>query len=272
MIHPLIWLRNSIHSGLRGTLVGNVFRELNARPARGTIHFVSATRLTEAEFWSDSLLGKSLMKWRDNADVQLHIHYSNTVGLPTLYNEMIRTTPRSHILVFLHDDVYLDDPDCLTKIRYSLGRFDVVGVAGNVRLLPTQPAWCFKEISAKGEFVWDTKFLSGAVRDGSTSIKKLDTYGPAPLECRVLDGLFLASRCASLRRAGITFDERFKFHFYDMDFCRSAGNAGLTMGTWPIELTHASGGLFGSSSWKDNYLFYLNKWNSSQRSSTSSKI
>ena len=56
------------------------------------------------------------------------------------------------------------------------------------------------------------------------------------------------------------FDERFPFHFYDLDFCRSARANGLRLGTWPITLTHQSGGRFGIPEWRKAYADYLNKW------------
>jgi GT2 family glycosyltransferase len=217
--------------------------------------------MNDADFWHSSALGQSLEKWRESSGLKIHIYSCNSVGLPTLYNRHIQSTPRSDILVFIHDDVWLDDPDFLGQIRKALGRYDVAGVAGNIRLQPNQPAWLFKEI-VDGKFVWDTGFLSGSIGDGTSSKKKLDRYGPAPMDCKVLDGVILAARCANLRRSGVSFDERYKFHFYDMDFCRAAGNAGLSIGTWPIALTHGSGGVFGSPGWLEAYQVYLQKWNS----------
>lgn len=58
----------------------------------------------------------------------------------------------------------------------------------------------------------------------------------------------------------VLFDPRFDFHFYDMDFCRSARTKGLRLGTWPICITHQSGGAFGSQRWIEKYRLYLEKW------------
>jgi hypothetical protein len=58
----------------------------------------------------------------------------------------------------------------------------------------------------------------------------------------------------------VRFDPRFTFHFYDMDFCRSCERAGLSMGTWPIAITHRSTGAFGSPAWQAGYAEYLAKW------------
>jgi hypothetical protein len=58
----------------------------------------------------------------------------------------------------------------------------------------------------------------------------------------------------------VRFDERFTFHFYDMDFCREVERKGLRMGTWPISVVHESGGAFGSQGWQDGYAKYLAKY------------
>ena len=84
-------------------------------------------------------------------------------------------------------------------------------------------------------------------------------YGPTPVPCELLDGVFLAARKSTLLDSGVRFDPRFNFHFYDMDFCRSARQAGLTLGTWPIVLTHKSPGNFGPD-WHHGLTIYLEKW------------
>ena len=60
--------------------------------------------------------------------------------------------------------------------------------------------------------------------------------------------------------AGVRFDERFDFHFYDLDFCRTARANGLRLGTFPLAVTHRSAGGFGSPAWQENAERYLEKW------------
>jgi GT2 family glycosyltransferase len=84
-------------------------------------------------------------------------------------------------------------------------------------------------------------------------------YGPAPAACELLDGVFLAARRSVLRRKGVLFDPAFQFHCYDLDFCRTARSRGLTLGTWPIAITHRSGGNFGAA-WDVAADAYLRKW------------
>lgn len=74
-----------------------------------------------------------------------------------------------------------------------------------------------------------------------------------------MDGCFLAVKSETIYKTGIRFDPTFKFHFYDMDFCRSADKAKLKMGTIPLSIIHKSYGVLNED-WKKNYLLYLKKW------------
>jgi GT2 family glycosyltransferase len=76
----------------------------------------------------------------------------------------------------------------------------------------------------------------------------------------LLDGCFLAAAARTLRERSISFDERFAFHFYDVDFCRTCHRAGLRLGTWPIAVTHASGGRYGTPEWEEALKLYRSKW------------
>jgi len=183
---------------------------------------------------------------------------SNRKGLPAIYNGQICEENRGMMLLFVHDDVWLDDCYVYDRLAQALERFDVVGLAGNTRRAPRQPAWGFV---SDHPLVWDGKaHLSGVVAHGREPGGLLSRYGPPGRPCKLLDGLFLAARCDTLLDRGVRFDERFMFHFYDMDFCRSAEQAGLSMGTWPIAVTHASDAVFGTASWREGLAAYFAKW------------
>ena len=70
----------------------------------------------------------------------------------------------------------------------------------------------------------------------------------------------LAIRSEILIERDLRFDSRFKFHFYDMDFCRQAEAKGIRMGTWAISLVHASAGSLGVEPWRAAYRDYLTKY------------
>ncbi len=232
-----------------------------ARPQRKRrIFFVCATRLSEADFWVQSATGRWLAALSEkSALVAWKISFENKQGLPAIYNAALAVARRGDIIVFLHDDVWVSIEGLESAIYQSLAGFDVAGIAGNRRRVPFQPAWLFSRIES-GNFVWDHSYLSGEVLHGSPDAPVLQRYGPVPAACELLDGVWLAARVRRLKKAGVKFDEIFDFHFYDMDFCRAAREAGLRLGTSKLDLIHASGGAFGTPSWARNYEKYLAKW------------
>ena len=224
------------------------------------IEVVSATRLSESDFWGRSALGLSLRRLSRDSRLVPRVAFENRRGLSEVFNERIETAT-ADLLVFVHDDVWLDDFFLADRVIDGLRSFDVIGVAGNRRRVPRQPAWAFVGKNAQGRFVWDDRqFLSGAVAHGAKPFGAISLFGTAPADCELLDGVFLGIRRSTLQAHGVRFDPAFDFHFYDLDFCRSARAAGLRLGTWPIAMTHQSGGAFGTARWAQMYQNYLEKW------------
>lgn len=217
-----------------------------------------ATRFNEFEFWTKSPLGSGFSIFLNSENIEKKIYFENSVGLPSIYNKAIFETNADHI-VFLHDDVWINDKDFIRNIYSGLRRFDVIGVAGNVRRLKNQPAWSFRSFD-ESKFEWDYGFLSGEVAHGSPGNSPVSKYGPTPVRCEILDGVFIAVRRDILIKSKVKFDEIFDFHFYDMDFCRSARVKNLSLGTWPIKIIHQSSGAFGGGDWLRNYKKYIEKW------------
>jgi hypothetical protein len=226
--------------------------------SKSSVLIVSATRLSETDFWRKSALGLSLQRHLKLDDrLSTHIAFENSRGLPEIYNECIHHAEET-TLVFIHDDVWIDETDSFVNtIMEGLEQFDVIGVAGNRRRVPNQPSWAF----INNKFTWDDKSnLSGYIAHGKDASGTASYYGTVPANCELLDGVFLAVKKSSLKKNNVKFDAQFDFHFYDMDFCRSAREAGLKLGTWLIKMTHQSGGAFGSPQWRNKYQCYLKKW------------
>lgn len=221
------------------------------------IEIVTATRRSAEEFWNSSALGISLRRLAYDQRLSLQVAVSNRAGLPEVYNSRISPQNKAEILVFVHDDVWIDDYFLADRVLGGLESFDVIGVAGNRRRSPGQRAWHY--VSAPGQ-QQDWKTLSGAVAHGKTPFGRVSAAGPVPAECELLDGVFLAARLRKLLEHSVRFDPLFDFHFYDLDFCRAARRAGLRLGTWPICLTHQSEGAFESPAWLNGYAKYLQKW------------
>jgi len=223
------------------------------------IRLVCATRVSLEEFSTQTALGKSLALYGYYPFIEARVFDRNALGLPKIYNQAIEEAKSSPaILVFLHDDVHLCDFHWPLHLLEGLEQFHVVGIAGNIRRVPGQPSWAF----VNDELKWDSRLnLSGSVAHGTGyPCKDLLFYGPSMQEVKLLDGLMLACKSRFLHEKGIRFDERFDFHFYDLDFCRQAEAKGMRMGTWPISVVHESSGNLKSDAWKAGYRKYLDKW------------
>lgn len=222
------------------------------------IKFVVATRNSADKFWSNTGTGASLALFSSPL-LEVVVYPENTKGLPEIYNNEIENSKHEPcLLVFAHDDLHILDFFWIQQIFNGLSRFGIVGIAGNKRRIPFQPSWAFVD----EQFTWDAPLnLSGVVGHGhSFPPTNISNFGPPFQEVKLLDDLILASFSETLIKNYMRFDEKFKFHFYDMDFCRQAEIRGISMGTIPLSLIHQSGGNFGSEDWKNSYREYLQKW------------
>jgi GT2 family glycosyltransferase len=223
------------------------------------IKIITATRLSEKDFWNKSALAISLQRLEYDDRWIPRVAFENRQALSDIYNARILAEASDDILVFIHDDVWIDDYFFIDRIIEGLKVYDVLGVAGNRRRVAFQPCWAFANTS----FTWDDKVnLTGAIAHGNNPFGGISFFGTAPADCELLDGVFLVAKREVLVSNGVFFDPQFDFHLYDMDFCRSARQHGLRLGTWPICLTHQSGGAFGTLHWKTKYEAYLKKWGS----------
>ena len=216
------------------------------------IEIVSATRGTAQEF-SQTALVQSLKRLAHDRRLAFHVTLSNSLGLPEIYNRRIQESPHD-ILVFVHDDVWIDDYFLADRVMEGLVLYHVISVAGNTRLVDSHVAWHLNKGKA------DLPHLSGSVAHGPVPFGQVSHFGDCPRPCELLDGVLLAARRSVLLDKKLFFDTRFFFHFYDLDFCRTVGQSGLSIGTWPIAITHKSGGAFGSAEWTQELAVYKPKW------------
>jgi GT2 family glycosyltransferase len=224
------------------------------------IDIISATRLSHDDFLAQAPLGVSLKRLAFDKRIRARVTFENRAGLPVVYNAAIEAPEAAGFLVFMHDDVWIDDYFFADRIITALQSFDVIGPAGNRRRLPRQPSWAFLRLMGDKVLMDSPKNLAGAVAHGRAPFGPVSFYGQTPAACELLDGVLLAARRDSLRANAVRFDPRFDFHFYDLDFCRSARTAGLNLGCAALALTHRSHGEFGSPRWRESYDTYLDKW------------
>jgi hypothetical protein len=222
------------------------------------VKLIVATRASEQDFYIKTAIGRSLA-FHNAPFLEVRLFPNNTEGLPALYNMAIRESSKDPAtLIFAHDDLHILDFYWVHRVLEGLENFSVIGLAGNRRRVPKQPAWHFIDTN----FTWDApENLSGVVGHGTGfPPSNLSIFGAPRQKVALLDGLLLASESKTLLENNLTFDERFKFHFYDLDFCRQAELKNITCGTWDLSLIHESVGSFGSDPWKAAYQQYLEKW------------
>jgi len=222
------------------------------------VKFVVASRASREDFFHKTATGRSLRPY-SFPFLEVRLFPENRVGLPRLYNAVIeesRTEPC--MLVFAHDDVHILDYYWIDQLAAGLEQFQIIGLAGNRRRAARQVSWAFLD----AELTWDQpENLSGLVGYGQGfPPSNLAYFGPPGQQVKLLDGLLLCASSRTFVDHDLRFDERFDFHFYDMDLCRSAEQKGITCGTWPLSVVHESKGGFQSAEWRVSYGKYLEKW------------
>lgn len=223
------------------------------------ILLVCATQSTRAEFRKSATLAASIKKLQAASErVTSRIIFQNREGLGVIYNRFLKSRYASKIVVFVHDDVGIEDLFFVEKLNAAIETFDVIGLAGNQTPDLAHPSW-FDQRQPLAGFVAHPWPEQPGRRDPQTVI--VSSYGPTPSSCGLLDGCFLAVNTEKAVAAECRFDEQFDFHFYDLDFCRTCVERGLKLGTWPIWIVHQSGGSFGSAAWRRAARLYQRKWN-----------
>ena len=233
----------------------------SARP----VILVSASRNDSDLFWRSTYLGRSLNRIPEQLQPTTQIYFSNcgpsAQGLPQIYNQTLKLANDNDILVLVHDDVYLNDWHFVDRARAAVCEFNVVGVAGSINPDLSQPSWGLAFDNQLRETGWQPGLeRSGAINHFDYACPSVSIYGPSPMPVALLDGVVLILDVGEVRSRNVRFDERFDFHMYDLDFSRSAVQAGLTVGTWPIAVTHNSGGGFDTAEFRESAKLYLDKW------------
>lgn len=173
----------------------------------------------------------------------------NKKGLCEVYNQFI--TNEHDCVVFVHDDVYIDSCNFVNKIYKGFEKFDVCGLAGGM------------SIKLKKPLLWHL-MTSKESQSGIVSHKYKNTFIPTIFgeigkKVSLLDGLFLAVQPKKLIDKNVKFDENITgFHHYDLKFSVDCFQAGITLGTIPVHVIHASPGLqnFSKDYLKSENYFY----------------
>lgn len=226
------------------------------------LYFVSATAKKHKE---ETLIFKSL-----NQMFQLGIikagSYSiitdNKEPLAKVYNRFLTKFYKDKIVVFVHDDVMLEDMFIKPKLNDAMKTFDIVGVAGTLPHIEVRKPALWHIMGEKSGH-------RGVVNHFVNGHFSATNFGETPSRVLLLDGVLMAVNTQKVLESGLTFDESNPagFHFYDMNFSMDANVKKLKMGVYPIMLTHLSPGLQNANEeFHKGQDYFIEKWGEKEES------
>jgi len=191
---------------------------------------------TRSKTPENTLTYKSLSKINQG---KIFFKSSNSEGLSKNYNVFLsENIDRFDYIVFLHDDVYVDDFNISNKLIEAHKEYDIVGLAGGVNPTISKPALWHLMCGGFGPN------LRGAVFHYANDKQFFATnFGLTPSRVAILDGLFLSVSTDSVNKSGWKFNEDYDFHHYDIASCIDANQKKLKLGVYPIWVIHKSPGL-----------------------------
>lgn len=201
--------------------------------------FYFCTKSKEAE---ETFAFKSLSRIKNSTSWKFDIFYdtNNKIGLSEKYNNTLKLhAGQFDNIVFIHDDVYIDDLGVVSKLENAHQTFDIVGIAGGINPVIKQPAlW---HLMCGG---FHGGNLRGAV---AHKVNKdqigMTNFGPTPSRVAIIDGLFISVKTECYLNKDWKFNENYRFHHYDIASCIDANNKKLKIGVVPIWVVHSSPGL-----------------------------
>jgi hypothetical protein len=234
---------------------------------------VTATKAKTLEEFKQRPLAPSLELLCDkryNDDLfDFEIVKDNKDGLPEVYNRYLFERHKDKILLFVHDDLEIHDLNLVEKLNES--PWDITGLAGTSQFqFQDKNLWhvCAPRESFSGCVTHPLVIQNGKELQVDQTKKMSTLFGPWPQRCLILDGLFLAVNVERALQVEWKFDERHKFHHYDIASCLSANEKKLTMGTWPIfVLHHGLGNSFMTPEWEESNKIFKDSWQNALKKS-----
>jgi hypothetical protein len=172
-------------------------------------------------------------------EIKVKIHFNNKEPLPVIYNQYLtKNTLKNHdIVVFAHDDLYVDDLKIKGKLDLASNGLDIIGLAGCLNPKIKKPALWHLMSDQKD---WRGYVAHTTVKEG---VINMTSFGPTPSRTAIVDGLFIGVNLKSVLDAEWKFNENFSFHHYDVASCIDANKLKLKVGVIPINVVHDSAGL-----------------------------
>jgi hypothetical protein len=213
---------------------------------------ISATQKNQTQFYDECQLALSIDKL--NIRNKCNIVYENKEGLPKVYNSFINNENKNKYLIFVHDDVLIEDLFFEEKISLAFQKYDIIGLAGAKKcvLNSKMPAW---HLMCKRED------MVGEVSHSKDKNCWTSVFGPTDSRSLVIDGLFIGVNVDKCLATNTFFDESFSFHHYDISFCLNANKNKLKIGVFPLKVTHFGlGDSMMTKEWQDSSNIFKQKY------------
>lgn len=209
---------------------------------------------TDKEFEQRPIFLSLKRQYEINSNVDIHVFKDNKKGLSECYNEVINNPQNlNKTVLFVHDDVVLEDVFLYEKLINS--PYSITGLAGSKTFNKGSQtlAW---HIAAG-----DKSNLIGEVAHSAENKTWTTVFGPTNSRALIIDGLFIACKIKDIVDKQLTFDEDFRFHFYDIAFCLRANTNQVTCGVLPIRVIHYGlGDSMLTSDWENANLLFKQKY------------
>lgn len=180
---------------------------------------------------ADSLQTLSDIRYPDENVFDFEIVKDNSAGLPEIYNRYLTDKNKDKIVLFVHDDAFIEDLYLVEKLNDS--PFDITVLAGAQEFNKQTPklAW---HLAARREA------LRGEVAHTKDGKVFTTVFGPTPDRVVTFDGVFIAVNVERALETNTKFVEvpELSFHFYDIAFSLECYKNKLTAGVLPIRIIH----------------------------------
>jgi len=194
------------------------------------IKFVVATKETKKSFLEKKPFGLFLEK--TNLLNSTYVIENNTEPLTKVYNKFLTEEFKSNCVIFIHDDVLIDDLFALEKIQLAFEKYDIIGLAGTKSCNINSEMCAWHLMSESSNYVGEVAHYAKDRKVWTT------VFGPSDSRALLLDGLFIGVNVEKAIETGLKWDENFSFHHYDISFCLRANNLKIKAGVFPLRAVH----------------------------------
>jgi protein O-GlcNAc transferase len=226
---------------------------------------ITIASCTQLQDYKQTLLYKSLAKLEQTSNCRLldklHFTTNNKTGLSEAYNKFLYHNPNSDHVLFVHDDMWIDDAGFVTKLEDGHKQYDIIGLAGGVNPIIKEPAlW---HIMCGGFSGGNLRGFAGHYLPDQKTIN-ITNFGPTPARVAIIDGAFMSVNVKRARDVKWEFNEKYTFHHYDISSCLDANKKKLKIGVVPILTYHNSPGLrdINDKTFTENQSKFLQEYSS----------